>query len=57
MDYANASAGKATLALVKLAYTATPRLGTLFVNPGSLPAFWHYACVLTITLRLATHRI
>jgi len=35
MDYANSSAGKASLALVRYPSTSQPRLGTLFVNPGT----------------------
>ena len=34
MDYANATRGKATLALIKYSSTVTPRKGTIFVNPG-----------------------
>jgi hypothetical protein len=35
MDYANSSAGKASLAIVRYPSTAQPRLGTLFINPGT----------------------
>ncbi|KAG9107874.1 hypothetical protein FRC07_008567 [Ceratobasidium sp. 392] len=34
LDYQNSTAGKASLAVVRLAATQQPRLGTLFVNPG-----------------------
>lgn len=37
MDYANSSAGKATLALARYPYSVEPRLGTLFINPGTHP--------------------
>lgn len=35
MDYANSSAGKASLALARYPYSVEPRLGTLFINPGT----------------------
>ena len=34
MDYHDANAGKARLAAVRYAATASQKLGTLFVNPG-----------------------
>ncbi|CAE6441468.1 unnamed protein product [Rhizoctonia solani] len=34
LDYANHKAGTATLAVARLNATATPRLGTIFINPG-----------------------
>ncbi|KAG8916714.1 hypothetical protein FRC02_003627 [Tulasnella sp. 418] len=34
LDYANPSAGSARLAVIRYKATATPRLGTLFLNPG-----------------------
>ena len=34
MDYHNLDAGKARLAVVKYAATASQKAGTLFVNPG-----------------------
>ena len=34
LDYANESAGKARLAVIKYAATSTNRIGTVFVNPG-----------------------
>ncbi|KAF8703119.1 MEROPS serine peptidase family S33, partial [Rhizoctonia solani] len=34
LDWANSTAGKATLAVAQYKATATPRLGTLFINPG-----------------------
>ncbi|GAB1526823.1 hypothetical protein RhiTH_009995 [Rhizoctonia solani] len=34
LDWANSTAGKATLAVARYKATATPRLGTLFINPG-----------------------
>ena len=39
MDYANSSAGKASLAITRYPSTAQPRLGTLFVNPGTSELF------------------
>ncbi|KAG8955757.1 hypothetical protein FRC03_011091 [Tulasnella sp. 419] len=34
LDYANPSAGSARLAVIRYKATATPRLGSLFLNPG-----------------------
>ena len=34
MDYHDSDAGKARLAVVKYAATASQKVGTLFVNPG-----------------------
>ncbi|KAG9119227.1 hypothetical protein FRC07_005831, partial [Ceratobasidium sp. 392] len=34
LDYQNATAGKASLAVARLRATNPPKLGTLFVNPG-----------------------
>ncbi|CAE6498713.1 unnamed protein product [Rhizoctonia solani] len=34
LDYANSTAGTASLAVARLNATVSPRLGTLFVNPG-----------------------
>ena len=39
MDYANSSAGKASIALARYPSTAQPRLGTLFINPGAKLVF------------------
>ncbi|KAG9081140.1 hypothetical protein FRC06_005797 [Ceratobasidium sp. 370] len=34
LDYQNATAGKASLAVARLRATRQPKMGTLFVNPG-----------------------
>jgi len=34
MDYHDSSAGTAHLAVVKVATTVSPKLGTIFFNPG-----------------------
>lgn len=34
LDYQNVAAGKAKLSVIRFNATTSPRLGTLFVNPG-----------------------
>ena len=43
LDYGNTTVGKTTIAVIKYPAQATPRLGTLFVNPGRFSIqFWHH---------------
>lgn len=51
LDYKNSGAGKALLAVARINATKTPRLGTLFTNPGGPGQFF------CIGFGLSTHAI
>jgi hypothetical protein len=44
LDYQNATAGKASLAVARFPATRQPKIGTLFVNPGGPGAYLRSYC-------------
>jgi hypothetical protein len=44
LDYKNATAGKASLAVARFLATHQPKMGTLFVNPGGPGAYLRSYC-------------